>query len=161
MIHKHTGRWTPRRGSSVVTWKYCHSKLVSTLSMLLSSVLSWTGQRWMVVHQGDCSAVWSVSWVLLCNTPHHTTHTTILHHNLLNTYIFFEAVYLWNTYIFFGRSFQGRYQSILLLLTCRQTSHRHIFPSQTLHLLPVVPAHLHFVGDTRTVLDTWGRRKKL
>ena len=45
MIHKHTGRWMLRGSASVVSWNWgkysCHSKLVSTLSMLLLSVLSW------------------------------------------------------------------------------------------------------------------------
>ena len=45
MIHKHTGRWMWQGSASVVAWnleKYsCHSKLVSTLTMLLLSKLSW------------------------------------------------------------------------------------------------------------------------
>ena len=44
-IHKHTGRWTWQGSASVESWNWnkysCHSKLVSTLSMLLLSVLSW------------------------------------------------------------------------------------------------------------------------
>ena len=44
MIHKHTGRWMWQGSRSVISWNWencsCHSKLVSTLSMLLSSVLS-------------------------------------------------------------------------------------------------------------------------
>ena len=45
IIHKHTGRWMWQGSASVVSWNWekysCHSKLVSTLSMLLLSVLSW------------------------------------------------------------------------------------------------------------------------
>ena len=45
MIHKHTGRWMWQMSTSVVSWNWekysCHSKLVSTLSTLLLSVLSW------------------------------------------------------------------------------------------------------------------------
>ena len=52
MIHKHTGRWMWQEGTSVISWNWkkkysCHSKLVSTLSMLLLSVLSWrVSQAW-------------------------------------------------------------------------------------------------------------------
>ena len=46
MIHKHTGRWMWQASSSVVSWSWkkysCHSKLVSALSLLLLSVLSWS-----------------------------------------------------------------------------------------------------------------------
>ena len=45
MIHKHTGRWMWQGSTLVVYWNWerysCHSKLVSTLSMLLLSVQSW------------------------------------------------------------------------------------------------------------------------
>ena len=44
MIHKHTGRWMWQGEAAVVSWSWekcsSYSKLVSTLSMLLSSVLS-------------------------------------------------------------------------------------------------------------------------
>ena len=43
MIHKHTGRWMWQGSASLVSWNwekyFWHSKLVSTLSMLLLSVL--------------------------------------------------------------------------------------------------------------------------
>ena len=45
MIHKNTGWWMWQGSISVVPWNWekcsCHSKLVSTLPMLLLSVLSW------------------------------------------------------------------------------------------------------------------------
>ena len=48
---KHTGRWMWQGSASVVFWSWakysCHSKLVSVLSMLLLSVLSWrVSQAW-------------------------------------------------------------------------------------------------------------------
>ena len=51
MIHKHTGRWMWQESLSVISWNgekcCCHSKLVWTLLMLLSSVLSWrVSQAW-------------------------------------------------------------------------------------------------------------------
>ena len=45
MIHKHTVRWMWKGSALVVSWNWekwsCRSKLVSTLSVMLSSVLSW------------------------------------------------------------------------------------------------------------------------
>ena len=45
MIHKHTGRWIWQGSASIVSWNWekdsCHSRLVSTLSLLLPYVLSW------------------------------------------------------------------------------------------------------------------------
>ena len=51
MIHKHTGRWMWQGSASVVSWNWekysCHSKLVSTLSLLPLSVLYWrVSQAW-------------------------------------------------------------------------------------------------------------------
>ena len=49
MVHKHTGRWMWQGSALVVSWNWekysCHFKLVSTLSMLLLSVLSWRVSR--------------------------------------------------------------------------------------------------------------------
>ena len=49
MIHKHTGRLMTPGSASVISWNWekysCHSKLVSTLPMLLWSVLSWRVSR--------------------------------------------------------------------------------------------------------------------
>ena len=46
IIYKHTGRWMWQGSASVISLNWekcpCHSKLISTLSMLLSSVLSWS-----------------------------------------------------------------------------------------------------------------------
>ena len=68
MIHKHTGRWMWQGSALVVSWNWekysCHSKLVSTLSMLLKSVLPWRsadyGKLMQLVKQRDDhkSAVW-------------------------------------------------------------------------------------------------------
>ena len=51
MSHKHTGRGMWQGSASVVSWSWekysCQSKLVSTLSMLLLSMLSWrVSQAW-------------------------------------------------------------------------------------------------------------------
>ena len=55
MIHKHTGKWTWQGSSSDVSWNWekysCHPKLVSTLSMLLFSVLSWRVSQAWNLHQ--------------------------------------------------------------------------------------------------------------
>ena len=57
MIHKHTGRWMWQGSASVVSWNWekysCQSKLVSALSMLLLSVLSWrVSQVWNIYVSG-------------------------------------------------------------------------------------------------------------
>ena len=51
MIHKHTGRWMWQGSTSAISWSWekysCQYKLVSALSMLLLSVLSWrVSQAW-------------------------------------------------------------------------------------------------------------------
>ena len=56
MIHKHTWRWMWQGSASVVSWNWekysCHSKLVSTLSVLLLSVLYWRVSRaWNPQHK--------------------------------------------------------------------------------------------------------------
>ena len=84
MIHKHTGRWMWQGSASVISWngeKYtCHSKLVSTLSMLLLSVLSWVViEAWNPHHlylspgtwslrpfQASARLLWSLYWCHWC-----------------------------------------------------------------------------------------------
>ena len=80
IIHRHTGRWMWRRTASVVSWNWetysCSSKLVSTLSMLLVSVLFWTvSQAWnprqiqmstrnwsLWLFQASARLLWSPCW---------------------------------------------------------------------------------------------------
>ena len=64
MIHKHTGRWMWEGSASVIFWswqKYSRqSKLVSALSMLLLSVLSWkVSQAWTLI-----SYNWGILWII-------------------------------------------------------------------------------------------------
>ena len=64
-IHKHTGRWMWQGSASVVSWNWkkysCHSKLVSTSSTLLLSVLSWRVFRAWNPHQLCISSgTWSL-----------------------------------------------------------------------------------------------------
>ena len=84
MTHKHTGRWMWQGSASVVSWNWekysCHSKLVSTLPMLLLSVLSWRVSWAWNPHQlqlspgiwslGQSQAsvhlFWSLFWCLWC-----------------------------------------------------------------------------------------------
>ena len=87
MIHKHTGRWMWPGRASVGSWNWekcsCSSKLVSTMSMLLSSVLSWrvslarnprqlqlspgTWSLWP--SQASVHLHWSSSWSQWCFLP--------------------------------------------------------------------------------------------
>ena len=83
-IHKHTGSWMWRGNASVVSLNWekcsCRSKLVSALSMLLSSVLSWSvSQAWnprqtqlspdtrsLRLSQASVRLLWSPSWCRWC-----------------------------------------------------------------------------------------------
>ena len=62
IFHKHTGRRMGQGSTSVVSWsreKYsCQSKLVSALSMLLLSVLSWRVHS----HPPSSTCFWKGSW---------------------------------------------------------------------------------------------------
>ena len=87
MIHKHTGRWMRQGSASVVSWNWekcsCHSKLVSTLSILLSSVLFWrVSQAWnprkipvspdtwsLWLSQAFIRLLWPPCWCRWCCLP--------------------------------------------------------------------------------------------
>ena len=84
MIHKHTGRWMRQGSALVVSWNwqkyFCRSKLVSTVSMLLSSVLSWrVSQAWnprqiqlspatwsLWLSRASVRLLWSLCWCHWC-----------------------------------------------------------------------------------------------
>ena len=84
MIHKHRARSMWQRSAPVVSWSWkkysCHSKLVSTLSMLLLSVLSWRASRAWNPHQlylspdtwslwqskASVHLLWSLCWCHWC-----------------------------------------------------------------------------------------------
>ena len=79
--HKHTGRWMWQGSASVVSWKWdeysCHSKLDSTLSVLLLSVIvsqAWNPHQlelspgtWSLwLSQASVHLLWSLCWCHRC-----------------------------------------------------------------------------------------------